>query len=183
MRPIERIPLFLKLIDLDKLAERWWVLPDLLREINCNNKFIKYWLTNPDQRVGQALINCGLVPDSMHIYMDEVQDILLDQGVEPREFLFWTSLFDKEGNRLEESITRLIKDLESDHIKNILKSESLRLDELYRETFENELDIKGSIGLRDSLISLLILQIEELLPESNIIKHSACYRRLKKMYQ
>jgi len=143
MRPIERIPLFMKMVNTDKLAERWWVLPDLLKDALTQENFETYWLNNPDQRIGQVLINLDLIPDSMNIWMDEVQDILLDQGMPPRDCLFWTSLFDKEGNRLEEPMSKLIKDLESNHIKNILNSEKLRLSELYKETLENELGIRG----------------------------------------
>ncbi len=42
---------------------------------------------------------------------------------------------------------------------------------------------KGSIDQKDALISLLLIELEGLLPDDHMIKHSACYRRLLKLYQ
>lgn len=147
MRPKERIPLFMKLVNLDKLAERWKTLPDLLKTVIIKDEVEKYWLENYDQRIGQVLINLCLIPDGFNIWLDEETDILIGQGIEPREFLFWGSIYDKNMKRLEETKYRLIKDIETNHINNILSmfnspQNKGKLNTLYRETFEKELEVR-----------------------------------------
>ncbi len=141
MRPKERIPIFLKLVNWSELQNRWG--------ISYNHTFFiktveKYWLDNYDQRIGQVLINLDLIPDSFNIWSDEESDILKDQGIEPREFLFWGNIYDKDMNRLEKTRQILIKDLNTDHIKAILKMFEDRdnLNPLYKETFLKELELR-----------------------------------------
>lgn len=118
MRPIERIDNFLDKINWNRLCEKW--------EINMNENelrkiLIPYWKNNPDQRVGQALINLGIAPNSLQIWALEEEDILISQGVSPEECVYWTSIYDKEENLLEIPKTNLIKNLEKGHILNIKK--------------------------------------------------------------
>lgn len=135
MRPIERIDNFLSKVDWKKLKDRWglggiYTSPGDIKE---------EWLKVPDQRVGQLMINLGLIPDDFKIWLDEESDILIDQGIPPEECLYWTSIYDKEDNLLEKPITRLIKDLEPNHIKKILKMCYPKLSENYRKAFDNVL--------------------------------------------
>jgi len=125
MRPIERIPIFIKNINYDKLEERWGIdIPQTLRNaifINQNKSIIyDYWCKYSDLRFGQMLINLGLVPDKMKIWLDEENNILIDQGCKPREVLLWGRNFDANNNRLPNTEWILIKDMNFHHIKAIL---------------------------------------------------------------
>jgi hypothetical protein len=141
MRPIERIPLFLKLVDWTKLKEKWNI-----KEINIPiDKIEKEWLKVPDQRIGQFLINQGLVPDRFNIWNDEYSDILYEQGLDPRDFIFWTSFYDKYGKELVAPKTMLINEIETDHIKNILKSEYLIIPNNIKQIFKNELEFRKEV--------------------------------------
>lgn len=136
MRPKERIPVFLKYIDWSKLSKRWGV-PNL-EYIKDSKEFLDYWNEYPDQRVGQVLINLGIIPDSFKTWLDEEVDILKDQGINPNKFLYWTSLYNKRGKLLREPKTVLLGDLKTSHIKNILKffkGREQRLAPYYLDTF------------------------------------------------
>lgn len=143
MRPIERIDNFLSKVDWNKLKDRWGIewsyIDDILTQPITYAKFREYWKENPDQRIGQVLINLGLIPDNFKIWIDEESDILINQGIPPEECLYWTSIFDKNENLLDKPITRLIKDLEPNHIKKILKIFYPKLSENYRKAFDNVL--------------------------------------------
>ena len=143
MRPVERIDNFLSLIDWDWLLFKKWdyarkrleiltiVKSDLLKE---------EWMKNPDMRIGQLLINMGLVEDDLKIWLLEESDILLQQGVSPELCLYWTSMFDKGGNLLNEPKTRMVKDLEKEHIIAIIKSAlngTCKISEKHFEAFSN----------------------------------------------
>lgn len=150
MRPKERIPIFLTLISWTNLCDRWGCFANIpngveLEEIVCSETVLNYWKENPDQRIGQVLINLELLPDNFEIWKDEENDILKDQGVNPREFLFWTSIYDKYENLLKEPKARLIKDMDTSHIRTILELERKNnwiLSKLYKDTFTEELIIR-----------------------------------------
>ena len=138
MRPIERIDNFLRSVDFSKLSGRWGLE---LPITGINRRTRTYWKQNPDQRFGQVLINLGIVSDNLLIWLDEESDILLDQGIAPEDCLYWTSIYDKDDNLLDKPISKLLKDLDTDHIVNIYKyvhTENKRtLSELYNIAFNN----------------------------------------------
>jgi len=141
MRPIERIDNFLNKVSWPELAIRW-DLTNIIYEDFFNEDFdnaIKYWYENPDQRIGQVLINLGLIPDNLRIWNDEESDILIDQGIAPEDCLYWTSIFNKDNNLLETPITKLISELEPSHIKAVLKMCYNNLSEEYKKAFDNVL--------------------------------------------
>lgn len=153
MRRPERIPIFLELID-GKLTE---VI------LNCYNlnfdgdvlqqdvrlyygklpEIERFWTDNPDLRFSQVLIAKEIIPNipGSWYYMEE-NDILKKLGIEPREYLLWGQVFDKDMNRLPEPIYRPIKDLDTGHIQAILDGNWCRLDN-YKECFKNELKLRG----------------------------------------
>jgi hypothetical protein len=140
MRPIERIDNFLSKVDWGKLYDRWNLPNSFCTDMDfINPKFVEYWKENPDQRIGQVLINLNLIPDKFDIWTDEESDILIDQGIPLEDCLYWTSFYDKDENLLKEPVTRLIKDLKPDHIKKILKGHYKRLSENYKKAFDNVL--------------------------------------------
>lgn len=122
MRPIERIDNFLAKVDYSLLSKRWGLDIEYFDNIYClyNNKVTEYWKKNPDQRYGQVLINLSLIPDKLNIWIDEEYDILIAQGLEPRDVIFWTSYYDKDNNLLDKPISRLIKDLDTEHVQTLL---------------------------------------------------------------
>lgn len=133
MRNPERIGIFLRLVDWDKLEDRWTITVDNekykpsnepLKQVYEDNKeaIVDYWEMFPDQRIGQVLINLGLILDGFFIWNDEEYLILEDQGIEPREYYLWGSVFNKDGSVREETKWTVIKDLETEHLHNILKA-------------------------------------------------------------
>jgi hypothetical protein len=83
-----------------------------------------FWLDNPDLRISQVLIALDFIPNSTGIwYYTEDHTILLNQGVHPKKILMWTSVYDKEMNRLEKPIRKFLFELASDHIQAILDGE------------------------------------------------------------
>ena len=143
MRPKERIDNFLKLVDWGKLFNDWKIpLEAWGKVLNAPNDIEDYWTENPDQRIGQVLINLGLVPDDLKIWIQEEEDILIDQGVAPEDCLYWTSYYDANMQLLPEPITRLVKELEPDHIHAIFEMCRGRLSKNYITAFDNVLDKK-----------------------------------------
>lgn len=145
MRPVERIDNFLSKVDWNWLTLIRWKL----RYPNCGkpitpqlDNIVSYWKQNPDQRIGQVLINLGILPDSLLIWNDEEADILEAQGLPPEEYLFWTSYLDVNENKLDKPITRLVKDLTKEHVLAI-KAYALRkntwLPSEYNTAFNNVL--------------------------------------------
>lgn len=151
MRVLERIDNFLSKVDWGKLNDRWELrklIPDLKSVLTTqiNPTLVEYWKDNFDQRFGQALINSGLVPGNILIWIDEDEDILLDQGLPPEEVYYWKSNYDKDMNPLPKTIFKLIKDLDTDHIENIYKyifDIGGRLSTNYRIAFNNVLESRG----------------------------------------
>jgi hypothetical protein len=125
MKPIERIDNFIKLVDWKKLAERWLFSPVLLfgktpyADI-IDIDVIPYWKSNPDQRIGQVLINLGLVTDELKVWLDEEHDVLISQGILPEKCVYWGVNYDKDHNRLPKTQWKLIDELNTDHIETII---------------------------------------------------------------
>lgn len=148
MRPKERIPIFLKLIDFNYLEDRWNTdIAGIIRAYICSpmGDFQDYWKENYDQRFGQALINTGLLPDQLYIWIDEDEDILKDQGVPFREYMLWGRAYDEYENPLPKIERILIKDMSTEHIKAILRNVSDRRMNVrsdYLEAFQNELILR-----------------------------------------
>jgi hypothetical protein len=125
MRPIERIDNFLKLVDWNWLLYEKWKIDkeDLVAKKICymtNPTLPEVWKQNPDQRIGQLLINLGLIDDSLERWVIEDSTILIDQGIEPEEVLYWTSMYNENSEILETPITRKVSTLTEEHIIRIL---------------------------------------------------------------
>lgn len=152
MRPVERIDNFLSIVDWIKLIIHRWGLSEEIHDsiyydyqgdLKVLQQIITpYWKENPDQRIGQVLINLGLIPDSFIVWNDEESDILEAQGLPPEEYLFWGRNYDKNENLLPKIEWILVKNLDSDHINAIyeyaLRHQS-RLNPSYRKAFRNVL--------------------------------------------
>jgi len=147
MRPIERIDDFLKKVDWNDLLYNRWKLN---KEIYYDKKIAyaikptvpEYWKENPDQRIGQVLINMQLVPNDIMIWNAEEPDILMSQGAPPEECLYWTSIYDKDMNPLDEPLTRKVSELTKDHIVSIdkyMKEHNGRVSPEMEQAFTNVL--------------------------------------------
>jgi hypothetical protein len=131
MRPKERIPIFLNLVDgnyTDVLCNAYGLNDDELeidvyvdRIYDRIDEIRLAWEDNPDWRFSQVLVNTGIIPNKPGFwYYKEELEVLDDLGIDRREFLLWGQNYDKDMNRLPETIYRPIKDLNTDHIKAIL---------------------------------------------------------------
>jgi len=116
MRPKERIDDFLAKVNWSELQKKWKI-----PVLEIDTEFIrKSWKENPDQRIGQLLINLGLIEDSLEKWVTEEATILIDQGLPPEECLYWTSMYDENEVLLETPKTRLVATLTPEHINNII---------------------------------------------------------------
>jgi hypothetical protein len=146
MRPKERIKIFFTLIDWEYLSKRWNISERIDKLILNHNPYInvsEYWLENPDQRIGQVLINLEILPDTFEIWIDEEDYILKDQGIPEREYKLWGSNYDKDMNRLPETIWRPICELTTDHIEAILINGYANNYIVYKNLFEKELELRS----------------------------------------
>lgn len=124
MRPIERIDNFLQKVDWNLLFMDWELLFDNKQYYNIEDfekLFVPYWKANPDQRIGQVLINLAIVPDKMDVWDAEESDILMKQGIAPEDCLFWTSIYGQDGKELEVPVSRLVSTLSKEHITRIFE--------------------------------------------------------------
>ena len=129
MRAIERIPIFLKYIDWNKLLFDFKIFKyqDDIDKIYFRIKRMEdvieqTWLDNPDWRITQVLVNLKLIPNKPgNWYYKEDESWLKLQRVDPREYMMWKTRFDDKGKLLPKPVINFIKDLKTDHIQNILK--------------------------------------------------------------
>lgn len=108
MRNKERIPIFLKLIEVEEIAEDW-NFP--LHDIEPHH-YLKWYIEYPDMRFGQFLINEGVAADNVKLWNMEESDFLDKQGVDPALYTLWGHI----GNSKEES-DRLIKEWQESYGK------------------------------------------------------------------
>jgi hypothetical protein len=150
MKHKKRILTFFKLVDWEKLDKRWSVSGrrcinnDISlgqHVMNYYDIIVKYWEENPEQRIGQVLINLGLINDSLFIWLDTEEDILESFGIPLSEFLLWGNAYDKNMNRLPEINWIRIKDMNTDHIKSVLNGEWTKHPK-YIKAFTDELNLR-----------------------------------------
>lgn len=118
MRHIERIDVFLA-----ELGKKW-------KE------------QGADLRFTQFLFNNGITDTCSQYYLEE-PEVLEMFGVNPysRDFVFWGT-YGKDGKGPVKRI--LIKDLETDHIEAILKTQK-QLNDKMRKLFEDELVLRKKV--------------------------------------
>jgi len=152
MRPKERIPIILKLIDIGKLLRDITSFKfdgeiDKLEYTICKNlkKIKRYWESNPQLRFTEVLVIMGYIPATKGIPYREDSKILEKQGVDPLDFYIWTCRVDEDGELLDAPVNRLCKDLSSKHIKNILKSKYFLIGATYETIFKRILKERGDL--------------------------------------
>jgi hypothetical protein len=127
MRNKKRIDIIFKTIDLNNFIKLFKIKDfDNITISKEDKKLVKkYWKENPDLRLIQVLINLNLLPHTVGFYYYfEEDELLIDSGlIEPSHILFWGKLY-KDATltaKYKSPIYVLIKDLSTEHIKNIFK--------------------------------------------------------------
>ena len=141
MRPKERIPTFIELIDWKQLIEKQWKLPfnkterkHVIAQIKNNiPKIIMYWAEYPDERIGQVLVNMGIISNvsGMWYYMED-DDILIKQGHKPEDVCLWGT-YGKDGKQPFKRI--LIRDMSTEHMQACIDTQP-NINPAYKELFE-----------------------------------------------
>ena len=106
------------------------------------------WLKSPDQRFGQLLSNLGLVSKEIenHIWNIDEDDWLIQNGYcNIEDIKFWGVNYYKNGKKRKTTKFKLLKDLDIDHIRNIIiffeKYNSLdKLNKEYLEYFNKRIN-------------------------------------------
>ena len=127
MRNSKRISICLKLLFQNKILYHFLCTdtPGWAKKLHENwNLIEKEWLKSPDQRFGQLLSNLGLVSKEIenHIWNIEEDDWLIKNGYcNIEDIKFWGVNYYKNGKQRKSTKYKLLKDLDNDHIQNIIK--------------------------------------------------------------
>lgn len=128
MRNPNRIPICLTLFSNENVLLNFLKDPNkyLRTNIYYNWDLIKEtWLKYPDLRFGQLLCNLRLIPDidiEDEIWSIEEDNWLIDNGYcKLEDIKFWGVNYYKNGKKRKSTKYKLLKDLDLDHIKNIIK--------------------------------------------------------------
>lgn len=151
MRPIERIPIFLDLINGRnvEIFNKVWELNgyvdfDMFADLYDAMLIKEFWLENPDLRYSQVLVGLRIIPNVPGFwYYKEENEILEKLGIDPREYLLWGQNYDKDMNLLPKIIYKPIKELSTEHIKAILDGGFAKR-EKYIKCFKKELELRSN---------------------------------------
>lgn len=147
MRPIERIDNFLDKVNLRKVINEIWKL-DLSDEhidmIELEKEYLrKKWKENPDWRFSQLLVNVGLISNVPGFwYYTEEWELLENLGYQPRETRYWGANFDAKMKKLNGTKYKLIKDLNTNHIKAIIDGQWIGEKNPYYTLLTEELKLR-----------------------------------------
>jgi len=155
MRLKERIPLFLEKMDLPKIltilfpTQSTNTIDSFVKEIYpALGRIEKYWYENQDERFTQVLVNMGLIPNIPGVwYYKEDDELLIEQGLEPRDVLFWGKNYTKEMKRLPKTEWILIRDMSTDHIQAVLDGKFTK-NPTYLKVFKDELKLREDLTKR-----------------------------------
>lgn len=127
MRNLNRIPICLKLLFVNKTLYDFLSTntPGWAKKLHENWELIeKEWYKSPNQRFGQLLSNMGLVSKEIEdkIWNIEEDNWLIKNGYCNIENIkFWGVNYYKNGKKRKTTKYKLLKDLDGDHIRNIIK--------------------------------------------------------------
>jgi Txe/YoeB family toxin of Txe-Axe toxin-antitoxin module len=129
MRQHKRIPICLKLLFKNKILHHFLNTKttkkvESINIIHQNWELIeKEWVKYPDCRFGQLLSNLGFVDKEVEniIWNIEEDRWLIDNGyIKFEDIKFWGVNYYKNGKQRKTTKFKLLKDLDTDHIKNII---------------------------------------------------------------
>jgi hypothetical protein len=146
MRNKLRIPICLKLFKKKEVFLKFYN-NELNYKIFIKNfkDLSNFWKEYPDLRFGQMLINQNIIFDGDHWNIEETKWLINNNFIKLAEIEFWGINYSKEGKLLKNTKFKLLKDLEIDHIKNIIKfferNNALpRLNKKYLEYFNKRIN-------------------------------------------
>ena len=154
MRNSKRIPICLKLLFQNKILHDFLNTKvtkkvELLSVLHQNWELIeKEWVKYPDSRFGQLLSCLNLVPKDVEDYIWNIEedDWLIKNGYcNIEDIKFWRVNYYKNGKQRKTTKFKLLKDLDINHIKNIIiffeKYNSLdKLNKEYLEYFNKRIN-------------------------------------------
>lgn len=151
MRNSIRIDNFLSKVDIrDLLLNIWKVCDenyvDSLEKLILDNigYITEEWKFMYDIRFSQILVNLGFIPNMPGPwYHYEEDEILKMQGYKPRDYIFWGSIYDSDGKRLDDTKYNLIKDLEITHMQKLIDGTWLQKDSYVYKIISDELRIRS----------------------------------------
>ena len=158
MRNKLRIPICLKLLFQNKILSKFLGDYPNNKHLKCGyakrihenwNLIEETWLEHSDLRFGQLLCNLRLIQDidiENHIWNIEEDDWLIKNNYcNFEDIKFWGVNYYKNGKKRKSTKYKLLKDLDNDHIKNIIiffeKYNSLdKLNKEYLEYFNKRIN-------------------------------------------
>ena len=158
MRIPERISIIMEVLkDHDKLVnvlatykeDFIQYLPNVVDKLNIIENI---WKQFPDYRLSQVLTSQNIIPNvpGMWFYKED-EDVMIESGcLEERDIYFWGKNFNKEGKLLTKTEFILIKNMETSHIKSILRDNEeglLRASKKYLEMFNRELNYRRTYNI------------------------------------
>lgn len=131
-RIVDRIPLFLSRLDIEKLVLKLWHTTedredsDYQLDLQGIKDYISsplledLWTNNPDLRFGQLMVNEGFnIFDA--IYHLEESDILVEYcGLSHPESHIWGSNYNEDGGVREKTLYRFIDELDDKHLSTMV---------------------------------------------------------------
>lgn len=152
MRQKLRIPIACNYFHQPEILQRFLKTEDMEivnRIIHNYTSIMLKWKKSPDMRFGQLLCCMRFIPNSdieNHIWNIEEDDWLIKNGYcNIEDIRFWGVNYYKNGKLRKKIKFKLLKDLDLDHIKNIIlffeKANSLhRLNKQYLEYFNKRIE-------------------------------------------
>lgn len=145
MRRIERIPIIINFFKTNKIK----ILRDFIGQkevapiVENWDEIEKEWNNHPDYRMGQLLINMGLISAGKTWLEEEVDWLTEYNYFKFEELHFWGRNYDKDMNQLPRTEFIPLKDLTTDHIKAIIKfikEQGQQLSSEYLEYFKKRIN-------------------------------------------
>lgn len=154
MRIKERVPIILDLFKRNKEKVMSYLLKQIFKEEK-DTKSLVYNIESkwedietiykryPVLRLTQVLVSARVIPNYYGLwYHIEDEDVMVESGVcDPRDIYFWGVNYDKNGDLLPKTEYKLIKDLQTEHIQNILKGNCTK-NKKYIEVFKHKLKLR-----------------------------------------
>ena len=147
MRQPKRIPICLKLFKKKEVFLKFYN-SELSYKVFIENfkDLSNFWKECPDLRFGQMLINKNVIFDCFQWNTEEVDWLVSNNFIDIEKIEFWGINYDKNENRLKKTKFKLLKDLDLEHIKNIIKffekyNSLHKLNKKYLEYFNKRIKI------------------------------------------
>ena len=155
MRIPERIPIILEALEdhdnlllvVEKLTGNTYKFTEI---VDSMIDIKKVWESSPNSSFTQILIYMGLIPDGPIRHIED-EELFTDLGIlEERDIYFWGKRYTKDGKIMPNYKFVLIKDMETSHIKSILRDNEeglMKTSKKYLEMFNRELDYRKTYNI------------------------------------